>query len=147
MKKTLGAIAILMGTAWAANAAPLCEKLGFAGLLAKCNKGEEIQLTLSSGAPIHEGELKLQSGAYYEMLITSDGSAELALAGASFFRAIWMDEIVINDIEVRPMAIDSLEFDAAGTAELSFIAIKPGRYELAVPGARGDSQRVKISIQ
>lgn len=147
MKTLLASAAILMGATWAANAAPLCDKLGFAGLMAKCNKGEEIELTLSSGQPIHDGDIQLQSGAYYEMTITSDGSAELALAGPAFFRAIWMDEIVINQIEVRPMAIDSLEFDAAGSAELGFIAIKPGRYELAVPGARGDSQRVKISIQ
>ena len=147
MKKTLGAIAILMGTAWAANAAPLCDKLGFAGLLAKCNKGDDIELTLASGAPIHDGDITLESGAYYEMLITADGSAELALAGPGFFRAIWMDEIVINDIEIRPMAVDSFEFDDAGTLELGFIAIKPGQYELAVPGARGDSQRVKITIK
>ena len=147
MKKLLASFAILLGTTWAANAAPLCDKLGFAGLLASCNKGEEIELTLSSGQPIHEGEIKLQSGAYYEMIITADGSAELALAGPAFFRAIWMDEIVINQIEIRPMAIDSLEFDAAGSAEIGFVAIKPGRYELGVPGARGDSQIVKISIQ
>ena len=147
MKRLLASFAILLGTAWAANAAPLCDKLGFAGLLASCNKGEEIELTLSSGQPIHEGEIKLQSGAYYEMIITADGSAELALAGPAFFRAIWMDEIVINQIEIRPMAIDSLEFDAAGSAEIGFVAIKPGRYELGVPGARGDSQIVKISIQ
>ncbi len=147
MRSTLGALAILLGTSLTANSAPLCDNLGFAGLMAKCNKGEEIELTLSSGAPLHDGDIKLESGAYYEMMITSDGSAELALQGAGFFRAIWMDEIVINDIEVRPMAVDSFEFDDAGTLELGFIAIKPGQYELAVPGARGDSQRVKISIQ
>ncbi|MEM9060529.1 MAG: hypothetical protein AAGD13_08685 [Pseudomonadota bacterium] len=147
MKTILASIAILMGTILTAQAAPLCDKLGFAGLLANCNKGDDIELTLSSGEPLHDGEIKLQSGAYYEMLITSDGSAELALAGPAFFRAIWMDEIVINDIEIRPMAIDSFEFDDAGTAELGFIAIKPGRYELAIPGARGDSQRVKITIE
>lgn len=147
MKTLLASAAVLMGVTWAANAAPLCDKLGFAGLLANCNKGEEIELTLSSGQPIHDGDIQLQSGAYYEMTITADGSAELALAGPGFFRAIWMDEIVINDIEIRPMAIDSLEFDDAGSAEIGFIAIKPGQYELGVPGARGDSQKVKISIQ
>ena len=89
----------------------------------------------------------LESGAYYEMTITADGSAELGIAGAAFFRAIWMDEIVINKIEVRPMAIDSMEFDAAGKAEIGFIAIKPGRYELGIPGARGDSQILKIQIK
>ena len=45
------------------------------------------------------------------------------------------------------MAIDSFEFDDAGTAELSFIAIKPGAYELKIPGSVGESQRIKIQIQ
>ena len=130
-----------------AEAAPLCDKFGFAGLLAKCNVGEDIELTLGAGKPLGQGPIVLESGAYYEMTITSDGSQELAIAGADFFRAIWMDEIVINEIEIRPMAVDSFEFDAAGELELGFIAIKPGRYELAIPGARGDSQRVKIQIQ
>lgn len=81
------------------------------------------------------------------MQITADGSAELAITGAPFFRAIWMNEIVVNGIEVRPMAIDSLEFDEAGTATLSFIAVKPGSYEVRIPETSGDSQKVSISIQ
>lgn len=137
-------IAVLL--AGPALAAPLCDNFGFAGLLAACNRGEEIEITLASGKPLGE-DVVLQSGAYYEMMITSDGSAELALSGPGFFRAIWMDEIVINDIEIRPMAIDSFEFDDAGTAELSFIAIKPGAYELKIPGSVGESQRIKIQIQ
>lgn len=145
MKHLILAAALALPTF--ADAAPLCDKLGFAGLLASCNVGEEIELTLASGQPLSDGPITLESGAYYEMTITADGSAELALAGSDFFRAIWMDEIVINDIEIRPMAVDSFEFDAAGELELGFIAIKPGRYELAIPGARGDSQRVKIQIK
>jgi hypothetical protein len=94
-----------------------------------------------------EGPITLQSGAYYKMEITADGSAELALTGPEFFRAIWMDEIVINEIEIRPMAIDSFEFDDAGTAEFSFIAIKPGRYHMLIPGTTGDSQRLEFIIQ
>jgi len=148
MKHLILAAALALPTApTIANAAPLCDKLGFAGLLASCNVGEEIELTLAAGQPISDGPITLESGAYYEMVITADGSAELALAGADFFRAIWMDEIVINDIEVRPMAVDSFEFDAAGELELGFVAIKPGRYELAIPGSRGDSQRVEIQIK
>lgn len=129
-------------------AAPLCDDLGFAGLLAKCNRGETIELLLASGQPLHEtGQVMLQSGAYYKLQITADGSAELAVSGADFFRAIWMNEIVINKIEIRPMAIDSIEFDKAGVAELSFIAIKPGTHVLRIPGSSGESQMVKFSIQ
>lgn len=146
MKHILTAVAVAMLAA-PAHAAPLCDDLGFAGLLAKCNRGDEIEVTLASGKPLGEGPITLQSGGYYEMEITADGSAELALTGPEFFRAIWMDEIVINDIEIRPMAIDSLEFDDAGTAEFSFIAIKPGRYNLLIPGTSGDSQRLEFIIQ
>ena len=148
MKKIFAAAGIVAAMTCGAGAAPLCDKFGFAGLLAACNVGEEIEITLSSGKPIHEeGSVTLESGAYYEMTITADGSAEIALAGPEFFRAIWMDEIVINKIEVRPMAIDSLEFDDAGELELGFIAIKPGRYVLGVPGARGKSQQLQITIK
>ena len=131
------------------SAAPLCEgsKLGFAGLLAKCNRGDGIEITLGAGKPLHDGPITLESGAYYEMEIVADGSQELALHGPDFFRAVWMDEIVVNDLEIRPMAIDSVEFDAAGTMEISFIAIKPGRYELKIPGSTGESQRVAIQIK
>jgi hypothetical protein len=127
-------------------AAPLCDNLQFAGLLAKCNRGPEIELTLSSGEPLG-ADVTLESGAYYEMMIVADGSAELAIEGAGFFRAIWMDEIVINDIEIRPMAIDSMEFDDAGTAEISFIAIKPGQHVLKVRGSSGDDQSVTFTIK
>ncbi len=133
-----------------ADAAPLCDakKMGFAGLLAKCNRGESITLTMASGKPIYEdGPITLQSGAYYEFEIEADGSAELALAGAEFFRAVWIDEIVINDLEIRPLGLDSFEFDDEGTIELSFVAIKPGTYTLKIPGSTGESQKVTISIQ
>ncbi|MFW2543705.1 hypothetical protein ACN2XU_13750 [Primorskyibacter sp. 2E107] len=129
-----------------AYAAPLCDSFGFAGLLAKCNRGETIELTLSSGQPLGE-DVTLQSGAYYEMEITSDGSGEMGLEGKDFFRNIWMDEIVINDIEIRPMAIDSFEFDAAGVMELSFVAIKPGQHVIRIRGTTGETQQVTITIQ
>ncbi|MDT8858111.1 hypothetical protein RNZ50_24375 [Paracoccaceae bacterium Fryx2] len=147
MKRLASILAATMLLAPQAQAGPLCTELGFAGLLAKCNRGEPIVVTLASGQPLSAGDVTLQSGAYYEMQITADGTAELAIEGAAFFRAIWMNEIVISDIEVRPMAIDSLEFDAAGTATLSFIAIKPGSYEVRIPGTSGASQRMTIAIQ
>lgn len=120
---------------------------GFAGLLGGDNQEDLPPITLSSGEPLAEAPLVLKSGTYYEIEIEADGSAELGLEGAKFFRAIWIDEIVINGIEIRPMAIDSVEFDEAGEMEIGFIAIKPGRYELKIPGSDGENQRVDITIQ
>lgn len=144
--KRLSAFLLAACLAGPAAAAPLCDDLGFAGLLAKCNRGDTIELTLASGQPLGE-DVVLQSGAYYKMEIVADGSAELAVSGPDFFRAIWMNEIVIDGIEIRPMAIDSIEFDEAGVAELSFVAILPGTHVLRIPGSTGESQQVRISIQ
>lgn len=143
------AAALLTGPFLAApaSAEPLCDKLGFAGLLAKCNRETLPPITLASGKPLAEGPLNLQSGGYYKIDIVSDGSAELAIWGPAFFRAVWINEVVINDLEIRPLGIDSFEFDDEGTIHLSFVAIKPGRYELKIPGTSGETQRVEITIQ
>ena len=120
---------------------------GFAGLMGKANRVEIAPLTLGSGKPVAEAPYDLKSGAYYKMKVVADGSAELALSGGDFFRAIWINEIVINNIEIRPMGVHSLEFDAAGEAEISFIAITPGTYSLSIPGSSGDSQKAVFKIQ
>ncbi|MFN3844726.1 MAG: hypothetical protein ACK4RZ_02755 [Paracoccaceae bacterium] len=118
-----------------------------AGLLERANRVTLPPLTLASGEPVSQAPLTLKSGTYYILEIEADGSAELALEGAAFFRAIWINEVVINDIEIRPLGMDSFEFDDEGKIELSFIAIKPGRYALSIPGTSGDSQRVEITIE
>ena len=120
---------------------------GFAGLLARDNRADLAPLTLSSGKPVAEKPYTLKSGTYYRIDIVSDGTAELALSGGDFFRAIWINEIVINDIEIRPMGVHSIEFDSAGTARMSFIAIVPGTYTLSIPGSHGDTQTATFVIQ
>lgn len=104
-------------------------------------------ITLSVVKPLAEAPITLKSGEYYKITIISDGSGELALAGSGFFRNIWVDEVVINDIEVRPFGIESMEFDDEGEAEIKFIAIRPGTYELRIPGTTGESQGVTITIE
>ncbi|MGZ3214966.1 cupredoxin domain-containing protein [Paracoccus sp. T5] len=120
---------------------------GFAGLLARDNRTDLAPLTLAAGQPVASAEYTLKSGGYYRIDITADGSQELALSGGDFFRAVWINEIVIEDIEIRPMGIHSIEFDSAGTATLSFIAVLPGRYALSVPGSSGDSLQAVFNIQ
>lgn len=121
--------------------------LGFAGLMSAKNRETLEPLTLASGQPVAKAPYTLKSGTYYKLKIIADGSAELALSGGDFFRAIWINEIVINKIEIRPMGVHSLEFDDEGEAEISFIAIKPGTYELKIPGSSGESQKAVFTIQ
>ena len=101
---------------------------------------------LAAGQPLAAQPWTLTSGTYYEVEIEADGSQELGLEGAAFFRAIWIDEIVIEGLEIRPLALDSVEFDEAGTMEIGFLAIRPGRYVLQVPGTTGPDQQLQITI-
>jgi len=104
-------------------------------------------IKLSVGQPLADAPYTLKSGTYYKITIVCDGSGELAIGGSGFFRNIWVDEVVINDIEIRPFGIESLEFDDEGEAEIKFIAIKPGRYELRIPGTTGATQGVEVIIE
>lgn len=120
---------------------------GLAGILSASNKEDLPPIILSAGEPLSEAPWELRSGTYYEFEIQGDGSQELGLVGPEFFRAIWIDEIVVEGLEIRPLGLDSIEFDEAGVMEIGFVAIKPGQYYLKVPGSTGDTQRLEITIK
>ncbi|MEF2072577.1 hypothetical protein [Consotaella aegiceratis] len=119
---------------------------GQAGLLT--GGAEDLApITLASGQPLAEAPYELEAGKYYKLTIQADGSAELAISGAEFFRNVWVNEVVINDIEVRPLGVDSIEFDDEGEATISFIPIRPGRFVLRIPGSTGESQQAVFDVK
>ena len=120
---------------------------GPSGIMVRSNREDLAPLTLASGKPVAAADYTLRSGGYYRIRIEADGSQELALSGGDFFRAVWVNEVIVNDIEIRPMGVHSIEFDAAGEAEISFVAIVPGRYALSVPGSSGATQQAVFTIQ
>lgn len=122
------------------------KELGMAGLLSGSNKVDLPEVKLSVGEPLG-GPWKLKSGTYYEVEITADGSGEIGLDISSFSRAVWIDEIVIEGLEIRPYGVESVEFDDAGTMEIGFVAIKPGKYIIKIPGSKGESQKLDIEIK
>ena len=122
-------------------------KFGMAGILSAKNKEDLPPIILSAGMPLTDAPWVLKSGTYYEFEIQGGGSQELALVGPEFFRAIWVDEIVVEGLEIRPLGVDSVEFDEAGEMEIGFVAIKPGSYYLKVPGSTGETQRLEITIK
>lgn len=120
---------------------------GLAGILSSKNKENLPPIILSAGMPLADAPWELKSGTYYEFEIQGDGSQELALVGPEFFRAIWIDEIVVEGLEIRPLGLDSVEFDEAGEMEIGFVAIKPGQYYIKIPGSTGETQRLEITIK
>ena len=120
---------------------------GPSGIMTRSNRADLAPLTLASGQPVAAAEYTLKSGGYYRIRSVADGSQELALSGGDFFRAVWINEIIVNDIEIRPTGVHSIEFDAAGEALVSFVAIQPGRYTLSIPGSSGESQQAVFNIR
>ena len=104
-------------------------------------------ITLSSGQPLASAPYDLEAGKYYELPINADGTAEIAIEGPDFFRNVWVDEVVINDIEVRPLGVASLEFDDEGTATISFVTIRPGQFILRIPGTTGETQQAIFNVK
>ena len=141
MIRTLCATALVAGLAagWSGDVQAQ------AGLLSGRTDLEPI--TLASGQPMTKAPYELQSGKYYRIAIKSDGSAELAVAGPEFFRNMWVNEVVINDIEVRPLGVDSIEFDDEGEATISFVPIRPGTFVLRVPGTSSDAQQAVFNVK
>src|SRR5690606_6186510 len=122
-------------------------EVGFAGLMERANRTDLEPINLTAGRMDSAGEYELLSGLYYRIDINADGTQEIAVEGPGLFRNIWINEIVINDLEIRPLGLDSIEFDDAGTVTMSFIAIRPGRYELRIAGTTGETQRAIFTIQ
>jgi hypothetical protein len=104
-------------------------------------------LMLSAGKAFPKEPMELEAGKYYRWPIVSDGTTEAAVAAPEFFRFIWINEVVINEIEVRPLGLDSVEFDDEGEAVISFVPIRPGEFEYFMPNAPGDAYRGKIIVK
>lgn len=121
--------------------------LGMAGLMDRANRTDLDPIKLTAGALESAGVYKLQSGGYYRIEVRSDGTQEQAIEAPGLFRNVWVNEVVINDLEVRPLGLDSIEFDDAGTVQISFVAITPGRYDLRIRGTHGDTQKATFTIE
>ncbi len=104
-------------------------------------------ITIGAGKALANEPFKLEAGKYYKLILKSDGSREVPIVGASFFRNIWVNQISINDIEVRPLGLDGFEFDDEGEIEMTFVPIKPGTFTLGLPSAKNDRERAIFIVE
>ena len=79
-------------------------------------------------------EYKLETGKYYRWRITSDGGEEFLVKAPDLFRNSWINQIVINDLEVKVFGLFGVEFDDEGTIDIWFVPIRPGNYDYWVDG-------------
>lgn len=97
----------------------------------------ELEPLVMSGADLTFSvtEYTLETGKYYKWHIESDGLEEFRVNAPELWRASWINQVVINDIEVKPLgAIYGVEFDDEGGADIFFVPLLPGNYEFSAPG-------------
>lgn len=107
-----------------------------AGNLAKrADRLAPLKLNAAEGFSIKSYEI--ETGQFYRWRIESDGREEYKLLAPELMRNSWIDQIVIEDKEVKPFGgVYALEFDDEGAIDVFFIVMRPGRYVFYVENLR-----------
>jgi hypothetical protein len=93
-------------------------------------------------------EIALDAGKAYRLNITAKGRKEYKFVAAEFFRNIWINQIVINHLEVHMAgAPHHLEFDDPGTIAVDFVAIRPGSYPWSIEGLEGRGMSGQLMVR
>ena len=91
-------------------------------------KIDSADLTLS------ETSFELETGKYYRWRIIHDGGEEFQILAPDLFRNSWISQVVIDDLEVKPLGLHSIEFDDEGTIDIWFVPIRPGNMDFWIAG-------------
>lgn len=96
---------------------------------------------------VNQKDFELVAGQGYRWKITSAAGLEYKFA-TDLFRNVWMNQIVINDLEVHMNGAPAwLEFDAPGTINVQFTAVRPGKYTWSVPDLADKGMKGTIIIK
>ena len=91
-------------------------------------------LVLNNDLSLSQTEYTLETGKMYRLHISSDGEEQFEFLSPELFRNVWLDKVTVDGLHILASGIYSLEFDDAGTFELTFVPIRPGRYDYWVDG-------------
>jgi len=93
-------------------------------------------------------DIEMESGKSYRLDVTSNGGKEYKFMAPEFFRMIWMNQIVINHLEIHPYGPPHhIEFDDAGTISLEFVTIRPGKYDWWIEGLQEKGMKGTITVK
>src|SRR3546814_6506326 len=84
----------------------------------------------SSDLNVSVKEYSLETGQAYSLLIKSSGVKEYAIVAPDFFDYIWLRKVEAGGLEIKANSLYEIEFEEEGEAELFFVPIRPGTYEL-----------------
>jgi hypothetical protein len=98
-------------------------------------RGTELELNIDTvDLTFSEAEFQIETGKYYILHITSDGAEEIQVVAPELWRNSWINQVVVNDLETAVYGLYGIEFDDEGTFSIGFVPIRPGEYDIYVPG-------------
>jgi hypothetical protein len=127
MRKVM-AVASALGLAAMVSAPALAE-----GNLA--SRATELELNINTvDLAFSQAQFDIETGKYYILHVTSDGAEEIQVVAPELWRNSWINQVVVNDLETTPYGLYGIEFDDEGTFSIGFVPIRPGEYDIYVPG-------------
>jgi len=96
---------------------------------------------------VNQKDFTLLANQGYRWKITSGAAFEYKFK-TDLFRNTWVDQIVINDLEVHMDGGPAwLEFDSPGTILVQFSTVRPGTYTWSVPDLADKGMKGTITIK
>ena len=97
---------------------------------------------------VENRDIEMEAGKAYRLRIVAKGRQEYKFYATEFFRYIWLNQIVINHLEIHGGGPpDHLEFDDPGEIAIEFVAIKPGEYPWAAKGLEAKGMAGTFSVK
>jgi hypothetical protein len=95
----------------------------------------------------NQKDFELIAGQGYRWKISAAGGLEYKFH-TDLFRDVWMNQIVINDLEVHMNGAPAwLEYDADGTIQVQFTTVRPGNYTWSVPDLADKGMKGTITVK
>lgn len=95
----------------------------------------------------NQKDFELIAGQGYRWKISAAGGLEYKFH-TDLFRDVWVNQIVINDLEVHMNGAPAwLEYDADGTILVQFTTVRPGKYTWSVPDLADKGMKGTITIK
>lgn len=96
---------------------------------------------------VNQKDFELIAGQGYRWKISAAGGLEYKFH-TDLFRDVWMNQIVIDDLEVHMNGAPAwLEYDADGTIQVQFTTVRPGTYTWSVPDLADKGMKGTITVK
>jgi hypothetical protein len=133
-------------TAFCASVSVVPEATAEGNLTRRAERLDELKI--DGGKGFSKKSYQLETGKYYRWRVISDGRDEYKFRFPELSRNAWIDQIVIEDKEVKLLGgVYALEFDAEGVIDVYFVPIRPGTYEYFVENYRESGMLGAIEVK